>query len=129
MESRQEPAKLGSTVRVKGELTGSEDLMVDGRVEGRIDLSGHTLTIGPNATIEADVVAKAVIVFGSIVGAVTARDMLELRRTGSIVGQVVCERLAIQDGAHLQAKVEMSKRPARAEAPKPVEAEKVAAAV
>lgn len=110
-----EVAKLGRTVYVKGELTGSEDLTIDGRVEGRIDLPDHLLTIEPNAVIEADIVARAVIAFGSVIGGVTARERLEIRRSGSIVGQVVCACLAIHEGAHFEGKIAMAKRPAPSE--------------
>jgi cytoskeletal protein CcmA (bactofilin family) len=108
-------AKLGRTVYVKGELTGSEDLTIDGRVEGRIDVPDHSLTIEPNAVIEADIVAKTIIAFGSVVGGVTARERLEVRRSGSIVGQVACGRLAIQEGAHIEGRIEMARRPAPSE--------------
>lgn len=87
--------------------------MIDGRVEGRIHLPDHTLTIEPNAVIEADIVAKAVVAFGSVVGGVTAHDRLEIRRTGSIVGPIVCARLVIQDGGHLEGRVEMPTPPTR----------------
>jgi cytoskeletal protein CcmA (bactofilin family) len=108
-------ATLGKTVYVKGELTGAENLTIDGRVEGRIDLPDHLLTIQPNAIIEADIVAKTVIAFGSVVGGVTARDRLEIRRSGSIVGEVVCGCLTIQDGAFFEGKVEMTPRQATTE--------------
>lgn len=108
-------ARLGSTVRIKGTLTGSEDLKIDGRVEGRIELPEHTLIIEPNAIIEADVVAKAVIVFGSVAGSVTAREKLEIRRSGSIVGQVACAQLSIHEGAQMQGKVEMAGRATRSD--------------
>ncbi len=108
-------AQLGRTLCVKGEVTGSEDLKIDGRVEGRVVLPEHTVTVEPNATIEAEIVAKAVVVFGSIRGAVTVREKLEIRRTGSIVGTVVCGCLSIHEGAHLQGKVEMVTQPARSE--------------
>jgi cytoskeletal protein CcmA (bactofilin family) len=100
-------AKLGSSVFVKGELTGSEDLTVDGRVEGRIELPDHTLTVGPNACIEADIIARVVTVFGTVDGAVTAREKVDIRKGGSVGGKLACERLAIQDGAQFCGKVEM----------------------
>jgi cytoskeletal protein CcmA (bactofilin family) len=100
-------ANLGSSVCVKGELSGSEDLTVDGRVEGRINLSDHMLTIGPNAKIEADIVAKVVMVFGSIVGSVTAREKIEIRQGGSLQGDLTCSRIVIQDGAHFSGKANM----------------------
>lgn len=100
-------ATLGRSVVVKGELRGSEDLTIDGRLEGRIHLPNHTFTIGPNATIQADIVAKVVIVMGSIVGGITTGDKVEIRQGGSVEGDLVCPRLAIQEGAHFCGTVDM----------------------
>ena len=94
-------ANLGRSVAVKGELTGSEDLTVDGRVEGSIDLSHHSLMIGPNAIVNARIAAKVVTVFGSVVGNITAHDAT-IRKGASVQGDLVCTRLAIQDG-HISA--------------------------
>jgi len=102
-------AKLGKTVVIKGELTGSENLTISGRVEGRIDLPDHLVTIEPNAVVEADIVARTVITFGSVVGGVTARERLEVRTTGSIVGEIVCGSLAVHDGAYVEGKIEMAR--------------------
>jgi cytoskeletal protein CcmA (bactofilin family) len=104
-------------VFVKGELTGSEDVTVDGRVEGRIDLPDHALTIGPNGHIQADIVAKVLTVFGLVVGGIRARDKVDIRRGGSLEGDLACARLAIQDGAHFCGKVDMGiPEPAQGEA-------------
>lgn len=103
-------ANIGISVFVKGELAASEDLMVDGRVDGRIDLPDHALTIGPNANIQADIVAKVVTVFGSVVGGITARDRVDIRRGGSLDGNLSCTRIAIQDGAHFCGKVDTGAR-------------------
>lgn len=103
-------ANIGISVCVKGDLAASEDLMVDGRVEGRIDLPGHALTIGPNANIQADIVAKIVTVFGSVVGGITAHDSVDIRRGGSLDGNLSCTRIAIQDGAHFCGKVDTGTR-------------------
>lgn len=102
--------QLGRSVVVKGELTGSEDLTVDGRVEGVIDLGEHALTIGPNATIIAEVSARTVTIFGSVVGNVTVRETLHLRHGGSLEGDVVCGSMLIQDRAHFCGTVEMPER-------------------
>ena len=104
-------ANVGSSVFVKGELTGSEDVTVDGRVEGRIDLPDHALTIGPNGHIQADIVAKVLTVFGLVVGGIRARDKVDIRRGGSLQGDLACARLSIQDGAHFCGKVDMATRP------------------
>jgi len=109
-------ANLGRLVTVNGELTGSEDLTVDGRVEGSIDLPDHKLTIGPNANVQARIAAKVVTVFGSVVGHITARDTI-IRAGASVEGDLECDRLALQDGAHFCGKVAMGTRePALAEA-------------
>ena len=99
-------AALGGSVIVKGEITGSEDLTIDGRVEGRIDLPDHVLTIGPNATIQANIVAKVVTIFGSITGTIKARERLDVRKTASVEGTLSCGRITIQEGAHVSGKVE-----------------------
>jgi len=113
-------AQLGRSVCVKGEITGSEDLTVDGQVDGRILLPEHVLTVGPNATVCADVTAKVVMVFGSVLGTVVAHDKIEIRRSGSVEGNVTCKRLVVQDGAILSGKIETRgerRRPAAVETP------------
>lgn len=102
-------AVLGRSVAVKGELTGLEDLTVDGRVEGSIDLSQFALTVGPNAVIHARIVAKTVTVFGSVVGNVKAHDLI-IRKGASVQGDLSCTRLGIQEGALFCGKVDMAPR-------------------
>jgi cytoskeletal protein CcmA (bactofilin family) len=108
-------AQFGRSVTVKGEIKGSEDLTIDGQVDGRIDLPDHILTVGPNATICADVKAKGVMVFGTVLGTLTAHDRIEIRKSGSVEGNVSCGRLIVQDGAILSGKIETkgSRRPAQ----------------
>ena len=106
-------ANIGSSVFVKGNVAASEDLMVDGRVEGRIDLPDHALTIGPNANIQADIVAKVVTVFGAVVGGISASDRVDIRRGGSLDGNLSCTRIAIQDGAHFCGRVDTGNRKPR----------------
>ena len=105
-------ATVGLSVSIKGEISGSEDVTVDGQVEGRIELPEHTLTIGPNATVLADVNARIVIILGTIVGRVTAREAAEIRKTASVEGSLVCGRLAVQEGATINGKIETMSRPA-----------------
>src|SRR5260370_22532638 len=122
-------ANVGSSVFVKGQVTGSEDVSVDGRVEGRIDLPDHVLTIGPNGHIQADIVAKVLTVFGLVVGGIRARDKVDIRRGGSLEGDLACARLAIQDGAHFCGKVEMlTRHPTPGRQPTPGEGETLTAA-
>jgi len=105
-------ATVGISVSIKGEISGSEDLTIDGQVEGRIDLPDHTLTIGPNATVVADINAKFVTIFGSVVGTVVAKDKADIRKSASVEGSLTCGRLAVQEGATLNGKIETKSRPA-----------------
>jgi cytoskeletal protein CcmA (bactofilin family) len=105
-------ATVGISVTIKGEIKGSEDITVDGQVEGRIDLPEHTLTIGPDATVVADINAKVVIVFGSVSGTVVAREKADIRKTASVEGAVTCGRLLVEEGATVTGKVETGNKPA-----------------
>jgi cytoskeletal protein CcmA (bactofilin family) len=96
---------IGRSVTVKGDLTAEEDLTVDGHVEGRIDLRGHALTIGPNAEIKATISAKNVTVFGAVSGTMVVHEKLDIRLGATIEGEVTCARLSIQDGAVVSGKV------------------------
>jgi cytoskeletal protein CcmA (bactofilin family) len=107
-------ATVGMSASIKGEISGSEDLTVDGQVEGRIDLPEHTLTIGPNATVLADINARIVTVFGTVVGSVVAREKAEIRKTASVEGSLACGQLAVQEGARINGKIETKSRPAAA---------------
>lgn len=107
-------ASIGISVSIKGEIKGSEDLTVDGQVEGKIDLPEHTLTIGPNATVVADINAKVVTVFGSVIGTVVAREKADIRKTASVEGSLSCGRLAVQEGAKINGRVETKNRPTAA---------------
>src|SRR5690349_7973757 len=93
---------IGKSVVIKGELNGSEDLTIEGHVEGTIQLRDHVLTIGPNGRIKAQVFAKAVIVLGEVTGNVTAIDKVDIRDNGSEDGDVIPPRVAIAEGAHLR---------------------------
>ena len=106
-------ACISQGIKIKGEVTGSEDLFVDGVVEGKLSLTTNScLTIGPNGSVKADVVAREVVVRGKIEGKVTGRDRVQLWSTGQVTGEVQTERLSIEDGALLRGKVEAGKQPA-----------------
>src|SRR5713226_6673708 len=102
-------ACISQGIRIKGEVTGSEDLFVDGLVDGKLNLTNGSLTIGPNGTVKADVNAREVIVRGKIEGKVTGRDKVQLWSTGQVTGEVQTERLSIEEGAWLKGKVEAGK--------------------
>jgi cytoskeletal protein CcmA (bactofilin family) len=109
--SSRAAACISHGIKIKGELTGSEDLFVDGMVEGKLSLTTNScLTIGPNGHVKADVSAREVIVRGKIEGKVTGRDKVQLWSTGQVIGEVQTDRLAIEDGALLRGKVEAGKQ-------------------
>jgi len=109
-------ACISQGIKIKGEVTGSEDLFVDGHVDGKLSLTNGSLTVGPNGTVKADVTAREVIVRGKVEGKVSGRDRVQLWSTGQVTGEVQTSRLAIEDGAMLRGKVEAGKQPAKAEA-------------
>jgi cytoskeletal protein CcmA (bactofilin family) len=107
---------IGKSVVIKGELNGSEDLTIEGHVEGTIQLKDHVLTIGPNGRIKAQVFAKSVVVLGEVTGNVTASDKVDIRDNGSVDGDIISPRVAIAEGAHFRGSVDMQRK---AGAPQP----------
>src|SRR6266849_5308615 len=101
---------IGKSVVIKGELNGSEDLTIEGHVEGTIQLREHVLTIGPNGRIKAQVFAKAVIVLGEVHGNVTASDKVDIRDNGSVEGDLIAPRIAIAEGAHFRGSIDMQRK-------------------
>jgi len=112
-----EGANIGRSVVIKGELSGSEDLYVDGNVEGKIELRNHRLTVGPNGNVKADVSAKTVVILGKLDGKVTASERVDLRKSAVVSGDVTTQRIAIEEGAFLKGKVEVQKEAGKAAAP------------
>ena len=98
---------IGPSVHIKGTLSGREDLTVDGKVEGKITLKDHVLTIGANGQIEASLQAKSVIVHGKVIGDVTADNRVEIASSGTVHGDVRAPRVAIADGAMFRGSVDM----------------------
>ena len=101
---------IGKSVVIKGELNGSEDLMVEGNVEGRIELKDHVLTIGPNGKIKAQVLAKAEVIQGEVNGNITATEKVDIRDGGSVDGDIIAPRIAIAEGAHFRGSVDMQRK-------------------
>jgi cytoskeletal protein CcmA (bactofilin family) len=107
--SSRAAACISQGIRIKGEITGSEDLFVDGPIEGKLNLTNGSLTVGPNGTVKADVVAREVIVRGRLEGKIQGLERVQLWSTGQVIGEVQTQRLAIEDGAVLRGKVETGK--------------------
>ena len=122
-ENRQQierdKVNIGKSVVIKGELSGSEDLTIEGHVEGKIELRENVLTIGPNGKIRAEVFAKAVIVLGEVAGNVTASEKVDIRDNGSVDGDIISPRVAIAEGAHFRGSVDMQRGSGKPQANQP----------
>jgi cytoskeletal protein CcmA (bactofilin family) len=101
--------RLGASLHVKGEITGNEDLHVDGSVEGLIQLQERKLTVGASAKLTADVVAREVVVYGNVKGNVRAKDRIEIKKDGSVVGDLTTARIMIEDGAYFKGSIEIDR--------------------
>ena len=108
-QSRTDVAHIGKSVVVKGELSGSEDLYVDGEVEGSIELHDHNLTVGPNGRIRANVNAKEVVIHGRVDGNITGTDRVELRKSAVLAGDIATQRIVIEDGAYFKGGIDIRK--------------------
>jgi cytoskeletal protein CcmA (bactofilin family) len=113
-DERRVVAWLGKSVVFKGDLVSSEDLTIDGRVEGTIELRDHSLTVGPNGSVRADIVAKNVTVRGAVTGTITAGEKVVVYEVGSVEGDIISPRLVVVDGAVLRGRVDTSARDAEA---------------
>lgn len=106
-------AHIGKSVIIKGQLSGSEDLYVDGVVEGTIELQGNNLVIGPNGNVRAAIHAKGVVVQGKLEGDIRASERAELRKSAVAVGDIFTQRIAIEDGAYFKGKVDIQREAAK----------------
>ena len=104
-----EVATIGKSVVVKGELSGSEDLYVDGEVEGSISLRGQSLVVGPNGRVRANIEARVVVVLGKVDGNIMASDRVDLRQSASLTGDMTTARVAIEDGAYFKGTIDIMK--------------------
>lgn len=111
-------AHIGKSVIIKGQLSGSEDLYVDGVVEGTIELQGNNLVIGPNGNVRASINAKGVVVQGKLEGDIRASERAELRKSAVAVGDIFTQRIAIEDGAYFKGKLDVQREAAKPAASK-----------
>jgi cytoskeletal protein CcmA (bactofilin family) len=102
-------ARLGASLHVKGEITGNEDLAIDGSVEGLVQLEDRKLTVGASARLTADIVAREVVVYGNVKGNLRARDRIEIKKDGSVIGDLTTARIMIEDGAYFKGSIEIDK--------------------
>ena len=110
-------ANIGKSITIKGDLSGNEDLQIDGSVEGRIDLPNNQLTIGAEGRVKAEVHAKSVVVIGHVTGNLSAADRIQVEANGIVDGDVKAPRLVIEEGARLNGSVEMGSGSAAASKP------------
>jgi cytoskeletal protein CcmA (bactofilin family) len=106
---------IGKSVVIKGELSGSEDLTIEGQVDGKIELRQNVLTIGPNGKIKAQVFAKSVVILGEVTGNVTASEKVDIRDNGSVDGDIAAPRVAIAEGAHFRGSIDMQRAGGKSE--------------
>ncbi|MBI3670174.1 MAG: polymer-forming cytoskeletal protein [Acidobacteria bacterium] len=102
-------ARLGASLHVNGEISGNEDLHIDGSVEGLVQLEDRKLTVGASAKLTADVVAREVVVYGSVKGNLRARDRIEIKKDGSVIGDLTTARIMIEDGAYFKGSIEIDR--------------------
>src|ERR1700738_3234403 len=107
--SARSSARLGSSLHVKGEISGSEDLLIDGSVEGLIQLDERKLTVGATAKVTADIIAREVVVYGTVKGNLRAKDRIEIKKDGSVNGDLTTARIMIEDGAYFKGSVEIDR--------------------
>jgi cytoskeletal protein CcmA (bactofilin family) len=105
----QEQATIGKSLVIKGEVTGSESLYIDGRVEGSIQLAGNRVTIGRNGQVSANINAREVVVLGKVRGNLNASDRVDIRNEGSLTGDVIAQRISIEDGAFFKGGIDIRK--------------------
>lgn len=107
--STADQATIGKSLVIKGEVTGSESLYIDGRVEGSINLAGNRVTIGRNGVVAANINAREIVVLGKVRGNLTASDRVDIRSDGSLTGDVVAARISIEDGAFFKGGIDIRK--------------------
>jgi len=107
--SSADQATIGKSLVIKGEVTGSESLYIDGRVEGSINLSGNRVTVGRNGVVSANINAREIVVLGKVRGNLTASDRVDIRSDGSLTGDVVAARISIEDGAFFKGGIDIRK--------------------
>ncbi|MGA8220279.1 MAG: polymer-forming cytoskeletal protein [Candidatus Acidiferrales bacterium] len=100
-------ACLGSTIEIKGRISGEEDLQVDGKVEGPVALAGQRLTVGRSGQLNSEVTAREIVVYGKVTGNLRASDRVEIKKDGAVTGDIITARISIEDGAFFKGRIEI----------------------
>lgn len=115
---------LGASLEIKGKISGEEDLQIDGKVEGSVALNGQRLTVGRSGKLNSEVWAREVVVYGTLTGNVHASDRVEIKKDGSLTGDIMTTRISIEDGAYFKGRIEIERTKqhskSNAEVPEPV---------
>ena len=109
LRTTAEQATIGRSLVIKGEVSGSEPLYIDGRVEGSINLTGNRVTIGRNGVVSANVTAREIVIIGKVRGNLNASDRVDIRNEGSLTGDVIAQRISIEDGAFFKGGIDIQK--------------------
>jgi cytoskeletal protein CcmA (bactofilin family) len=109
-------ATIGKSLSMKGQISGTEDLYIDGEVEGTVELKDNNITVGPNGRVNANLHGRDVVVLGRVKGNIRAVDRLEIRKTGSLMGDIITARVVIEDGAYFKGSIDIQKPGAKTEA-------------
>jgi cytoskeletal protein CcmA (bactofilin family) len=103
-----EQATIGRTLVIKGEVTGNESLYIDGRIEGSITFKDHRVTVGRNGVVQANIAAREVVIMGKVTGNVECSDRVDIRSEGTLNGDVISQRISVEDGAQLRGSVQLT---------------------
>jgi cytoskeletal protein CcmA (bactofilin family) len=106
-ETRRAPSYLGPGLRINGEITGNEDLKLDCEIEGLLSIGGFRITVGPNAHLNADIVAREAVISGEVNGDISAYDRIEITKSASIVGDLNTTKITIEEGAYFKGRLEI----------------------
>jgi cytoskeletal protein CcmA (bactofilin family) len=109
LNNPQDQATIGKSLVIKGEVSGSESLFIDGRVEGSINLAGNRITVGRNGVVAANIIAREIVVLGKVKGNLQASDRVDIRNEGSLTGDVIAQRISIEDGAFFKGGIDIRK--------------------
>jgi cytoskeletal protein CcmA (bactofilin family) len=107
---KDEQVTIGKSIVIKGELSGAEDLTIEGQVEGKVELRDNVLTIGPNGRLKAQIFAKSIVVLGQVTGNLAATERVTIREHGSVEGDIVAPTVAIAEGAYFRGTVDMQRK-------------------
>ena len=116
---KEQHAVIGSTIVIKGDLTGEEDLSIEGQLEGKIESRSHSVTIGKNGRIKGDIYARIIMVDGTVEGNLYGEEQLVVRQSGTVRGNIIAPRVALEDGSNFKGSIDMSPKPKPASAPAP----------